>query len=203
MQTLGKLFGSDNKVRIMRLFLLNPELTLNTREVAERSRLRQPLALRELKMLETVGLLSAKKRGQGRLWQLDPAFPFILPLKMILKSDLLGRKKQLIKQFSRCGKISLLIISGVFLEDSDSRADLLVVGSNLKKNSIARVIKELEAEVGKELSYAVMETPDFQYRLNAWDKFVRDIIDYPHSVIIDKLGLGAMPSFFSGLSTVR
>ncbi len=187
----------------MRLFLLNPELALSTKEVAERSRLRQPAALRELKTLETVGLLVAKKKGASRTWLLDQAFPFILPLKAILKSDLIGRKKQLIQQFGRCGKISLLIISSVFLEDGDSRADLLVVGSNLKKNSIAKVIKELEAEIGKELSYAVMETPDFQYRLNAWDKFIRDIIDYPHSVIIDKLGLAATPSFFSGLSTVR
>lgn len=187
----------------MRLFLLNPELSLSTREVAERSRLRQSAALRELKTLETVGLLIAKKKSVGRAWQLDQAFPFIAPLKTMLKSDLIGRKKQLIQQFGRCGKISLLIISGVFLEDGDSRADLLVVGSNLKKNSIAKVIKELEAEIGKELNYAVMDTPDFQYRLNAWDKFIRDIIDYPHSVIIDKLGLAATPSFFSGLSTVR
>src|SRR3989344_9654600 len=129
MEALGKLFGSVSKVRIMRLLLLNPELVLSTKEVAERSRLKQSAVARELKNLEAVGLVLLKKRGSSRLWQLDPAFPFLPPLKMILRNDLISRKKQLIQQFARCGKISLLIISGAFLEDGDSRADLLVVGN--------------------------------------------------------------------------
>jgi hypothetical protein len=69
------------------------------------------------------------------------------------------------------------------------RADLLIVGNNLKRNVIDRVIKNLEAEIGRELAYAVMETGDFNYRLAACDKFIRDVLDYPHSVIIDKIGL--------------
>ena len=189
METLGKLFGSVNQVKVMRLFLLNPELVLSVKEVSERGKIKQPMASRELKLLEAVGFLLPKKKGNIRLWQLDPSFPFISPLRDILKNDLISRKKQLIQQFSRCGKIGLIVISGVFLGDSESRADLLIVGNKLKRTSITRVIKDLEAEVGKELNYAVLDTADFQYRLNACDKFVRDVLDYPHSVILDKVGL--------------
>ena len=88
-------------------------------------------------------------------------------------------------------------------EDNESRTDLVIVGSHLKRTSIARVVKDLEAEIGKELNYAVLETPDFQYRLNACDKFVRDIFDYPHHIILDKIGVANTPIFLAGLSTVR
>ena len=203
MEILSKLFGSANKVKIMRLFLLNPELILNAKEVASRAKLQTPAASRELKLLSLVGLLLLKKKGSAKTWQLDPSFPFISPLRSILKNDLISRKKRLVQQFSRCGKIHLIVIAGVFLEDNESRTDLVIVGSHLKRTSIARVVKDLEAEIGKELNYAVLETPDFQYRLNACDKFVRDIFDYPHHIILDKIGVMNTPVFLSGLSTVR
>ena len=108
-------------------------------------------------------------------------------LRGILKNDLSARKKELLKQFAGCGRISLLIISGVFIEDNDSRADLLIVGDNLKKKAIEKVVRSLEAEIGKELAYAILDTGDFNYRLNACDKFVRDVLDYPHERLIDRL----------------
>jgi hypothetical protein len=42
----------------------------------------------------------------------------------------------------------------------------------------------MEAEIGGELSYAVFETKEFLYRLNMYDKLVRDILDYPHEVVV-------------------
>lgn len=200
---LSKLFGSNSKVKIMRLFLLNPEFSLNAKEVAARAKIQTPVASRELKLLTLVGFLDLKKGNKAKIWQLDPSFPLLSPLKNILKNDIIGRKKRLIQQFARCGKVNLLVISGVFLEDSDSRTDLLVVGTRLKRTSIARVVKDLEAEIGKELNYVVLETPDFQYRLNACDKFVRDVFDYPHHIILDKIGVLNTPTFLSGLSTVH
>ena len=43
----------------------------------------------------------------------------------------------------------------------------------------------LEAEIGKELAYAVFDTPDFLYRANMYDKLVRDVIDFPHEKVLD------------------
>ncbi|MCC6290561.1 hypothetical protein IT398_00590 [Candidatus Nomurabacteria bacterium] len=198
MEMLGKLFGGINRVKVMRLFLLNPELILGAREVSKRSKMAVPAANKELRLLESTGFLLSKKRTTGKVWQLDTQFPLIPPLKSILKNDLLDRKKRLIQQFARAGKINLLIIAGVFLDDDDGRTDLLVVGNHLKRTLIGRAVKDLEAEIGKELNYAVLDTSDFQYRMNACDKFVRDIFDYPHSVILDRLN---PPVSLTGLST--
>ena len=57
------------------------------------------------------------------------------------------------------------------------------------RHALFDLLKEIEAEVGKELSYAVFASDDFIYRLNICDKFIRDVLDYPHQKILNKLGI--------------
>ena len=57
----------------------------------------------------------------------------------------------------------------------------------MKKNTLSSVIKSIEAELGKELTYAYFETQDYQYRLSMYDKLIRDVLDYPHQVLLDKI----------------
>ena len=51
------------------------------------------------------------------------------------------------------------------------------------------MIKNLEAEIGKELRYVYFSTEDFKYRLSMCDKLMRDILDYPHKKVLNKLGI--------------
>jgi hypothetical protein len=65
----------------------------------------------------------------------------------------------------------------------------LVVGDNIKRGKLENVMKTLESEIGKELKYAYFGTEDFKYRLSMCDKLIRDILDYPHKKILNKLGI--------------
>jgi len=60
---------------------------------------------------------------------------------------------------------------------------LLVVGDKLRKAGIEEGVRKLEAEIGTEIVYAIFDTKEFIYRLNMYDKLVRDILDYPHEVL--------------------
>ena len=187
MEILGKLFGSVAKVKLMRLFLLNPELALTTVEVIKRSRVSGVTTRKELKLLEEINLVTKKTKNNNAIWQLNATFPLLPHLRSLVKSNLLDRRQELIRQFNRCGKISLLIVSGVLIEDEDSRVDLLVVGERIKRGMLERTIKSVEAELGLELRYAIMATGDYTYRLNTSDKFLRDVLEYPHERLIDRL----------------
>jgi hypothetical protein len=59
----------------------------------------------------------------------------------------------------------------------------------LNKAAVDRVIHTLESELGSELRYAVFETSDFSYRLNIYDKLIRDVFDFPHEKILDRIGI--------------
>ena len=90
----------------------------------------------------------------------------------------------ILRHFKSAGKTKLLLVSGVFIKNKDSRVDLLIVGDKMKRGRIEETIRKLEAEIGAELTYAVFETKEFIYRVNMYDKLVRDILDFPHQILL-------------------
>lgn len=192
MEELSKLFGSEAKVKIMRLFLFNPETVFDTGEISERAKVEPPKVRREMSNLEKMGLVkrrsSIKKRG-GHGFVLETQFPYLLQLQNFLINIEPLQPKEIIRKVSKIGNIKLIIIAGVFLQEVESRADLLVVGDGVKKGNLDGLIKTLESEIGKELRYAYFTTDDFKYRISMFDKLIRDILDYPHKKILNKIGL--------------
>ena len=196
MEILGKLLGGVPRVKIMRLFLLNPEQAFEAAEIAERSRIQGVVARRMVSQLAAMSLIKkkafikeyevrgkpTKKRVSG--WILDPEFPYINELKQLLVEGEFFKHADIAKRFRPAGRIHFLVISGIFIQDSESRLDVLIVGDNLRKNYIQRAINVLESELGKELAYAVFETADFKYRIAMYDKLLRDVFDYPHERLI-------------------
>lgn len=191
METLSKLFGSENKVKIMRLFLFNPERIFDVADIAERIKAEPSRVRREMSVIEKIGLVkrrSVVKKKSGYGYSLDTTFSYLLPLQNFLINTEPLQPKEIIKKLSKLGSIKLIIIAGVFIHEIESRADLLVIGDGIKKTGFENTVKMLEAEIGKELRYAYFSTADFKYRLSMCDKLTRDILDYPHKKILNKLG---------------
>jgi hypothetical protein len=203
MEILEKIFGSSAKVKIMRLFLFNTEACFDLKDIEERAKVNSTIAKKEMSGLEKMELVKKKnftkeiekKKGKELQvvkvkttgWFLNDRFPYLQPLQSFLINLSPLKHKDLVRRFNSVGNLKLLIISGVFIQESESRVDLLVVGDHLKKNAIENVVSNIEAEIGKEIRYATFETEDFQYRLSMCDKLVRDILDYPHERVIEKI----------------
>lgn len=198
MEILGKLLGGIARVKIMRLFLLNPEQGFEAGDVALRSRLTTTATRRVITQLSAMDLIekktmtkeiiharsgkTIKKRLAG--WFLNTSFPYINELRQLLVEGQFFKYSDIAKRFKPAGRIQLLVVSGIFIQDSESRLDLLIVGDNLKKNIIQKTVSVLESELGKELAYAVFETADFKYRVSMYDKLLRDVFDFPHEPLI-------------------
>ncbi|HEV7423795.1 MAG TPA: hypothetical protein VGO21_01240 [Candidatus Paceibacterota bacterium] len=183
MEILGKILGSPARVKIMRLFLLNKSKGFKNKDIVKRSRVMPDAVRRELKLLASAGFI--KKRGSSSLdWSFDPSFKYGRELEgLLINADTLSNQT-ILDLFKSSGKVKLIVVSGVFIKNKDSRVDFLIVGDKLKRSKIEEGIRKLEAEIGAELVYAVFETKEFVYRLNMYDKLVRDILDYPHQVVL-------------------
>ncbi len=206
-EILEKLFGSATKVKIMRLFLFNPEEIFTLVATALRSRVPETDAKHNLALLEEVGLIERRKVSQevkvsnklGKKqkkssrtvdgWILNQDFGLINQLRDLVLYVSPFRNREIIKLLSRAAKLKLVVLSGVFRHNLDARIDLLVVGDNLKKPTLDTIIKKIESEMGREIKYAAFETTDFKYRMDMYDKLVRDVFDYPHEKILDKIAL--------------
>lgn len=209
MEVLGKIFNSPARVKLMRLFLLNTEQCFESGDIATRSKVSGAIARRELALLASAKFIKRrsfiktttvtrgkktllkKKRTQG--WCINPQFPYLNALSGLLTDAESVRADDLAKRIRPHGKIKLILAAGVFTQNPDSRLDLLVVGDHLKRPAIERTVRTLEAEIGKELAYAVFETDEFLYRANMYDKLVRDIVDFPHEKVLDQGLLAQVP----------
>jgi len=206
MDTFSILFDSQSRVKIMRLFLLNPESIFDNEEIAKRSNVKTPILRKEMSILEKAGMIKKisffkeiplkkkdekpkKKRVSG--WRLNSSFELLRPLRNFLINTEPMRKTEIANRFKNVGKIRLLIVSGIFIQNEDSRVDLLIVGDQIKKASIETALRSMESEVGKEISYAYFSTQEFLYRVEICDKFIRDVLDYPHEKIVDKIEVKA------------
>jgi hypothetical protein len=182
MEILGKMLGNPARVKIMRLFLLNKGKGFKTKEVVKRSRAGSNIVHREIRLLSSVGFI--KKRTRTSLeWYFNPLFKYAGEFEdLLVRSDSLN-KQTILNNFKNVGRVKFIVVSGVFIKNNDSRVDLLVVGDKMKRGKIEAGIRRLEAEIGVELVYAIFDTKEFIYRLNMYDKLVRDILDYPHEVL--------------------
>lgn len=197
MEILGKLFGSEARVRVLRLFFLSPDTGFDTRDVAIKTKTKSTLVRKELSLLFSIGVIKRhgfykevggkKKKIIG--WSFDKTFHHRGELKDLLVSTDLVKKNEILSRFKHAGNVKLLIIAGIFIKSDSSRIDIFIVGDKLKRGVIDNIIRSLEAEAGKELRYSVLDTAEFRYRLDVYDKFVRDILDYPNEVVVDKLGV--------------
>lgn len=211
MDILSKLFGSGGIVKILRLFLFNPEEGFEAKDVVRRTKVDQDVVRTELAMLAKIGFIKRKsfykevenlsrrrsssavkkdpKRKRVDGWGLDEHFPYAKELQALLIGASPLWSRDISKRLKRAGNIKLVITSGVFVGDLDGRLDIMIVGDNLNKPQLINTIKDIEAELGRELRYAVFSTPDFKYRLGIYDKLVRDMLDYRHEKVIDRLGV--------------
>ncbi|MDB5254444.1 MAG: seg [Parcubacteria group bacterium] len=173
------------KVKVMRLFVFNPEAAFDAQTVSDRTQEKRPTVSRELRNLAVAGLV--KKMAKG--YVLNKSYPYLTAIEHFLIDASPLTDKEIIKKIARAGVIKMILLSGVFLHDSEARVDLLVVGDHIKKGVLVSAIQSMEAELGRELRYASFETADFQYRYGLYDKLIRDILDFNHIKIVNKLGV--------------
>jgi hypothetical protein len=212
MDTLSKLFGGGGIVKILRMFLFNPDEAFEVRDIAKRTKVDSDVVRNEISMLAKIGFLERKSfyREQGithrrrgdvlkssrprrvrvQGWKLIAGFPYLAELRALLVGATPAWSEELARRFRNVGNLKVVIASGVFVGSLDSRLDILLVGENIRKAALLNSIKNLEAELGREIRYAIFTTQDFKYRLGIYDRLVRDVLDYRHEKVIDRLGMG-------------
>lgn len=213
MDTLSKLFGGGGIVKILRMFLFNPDEAFEVRDIAKRTKVDSDVVRSEISMLAKIGFLEPKsfyreqevaqrrrgstskvarsRRARVHGWKLVTSFPYLTELRALLVGATPAWSEELARRFRNVGNLKVVIASGVFVGNLDSRLDILLVGENIRKSALLNSIKNLEAELGREIRYAMFTTQDFKYRLGIYDRLVRDVLDYRHEKIIDRLGMGS------------
>ncbi len=203
MELLSRLLGGTERVKIMRFFLHHDEQLFSPSEVGEKTKSKSALVRKELNALAAMGFIEKKRAkmvvqvGTGKKvsskvkevngYKLNASFIHNQALKDLLFDFKLLDKRELAARFKVIGRIKLFLVAGVFVGETKSRVDILIIGESVKKQKAEKVLEALSAEIGRDVVYSIMDVEEYAYRLKMYDKFIRDILDMPNEVVIDKI----------------
>ena len=189
---IDALFGSKTRVKLLHLFLANPEKSFYVGEITRLIGEQINSVRRELSNMLRVGVIVSNNYDNKLYYAANQQYAYFTPLKMIFADERPSgqtdhNKKNSIPwvgDIARLSGLKIAIVAGALVRGSTSRVDILLVG-RLSESRVGVAIKKIEKAEGRELNYAVMSYDDFYYRLSVRDKFVMEIMNSKHSVVVD------------------
>jgi hypothetical protein len=186
-EVLEMLFGSKTRVRVLRLFLLNPENEYSAGEVAKKNMISIVSVRKELHALKKISFIKEKSKKGLKTYVLDSSFHFYPELKSLISKSTASPESKSLARLKGIGEVKLALISGIFLNYPKSKVDMVLVVNNINRGKLKNLMSSLEAEIGKEVSFALMNSEEFKYRLDMLDRFLLDFLEGPHTELVDKI----------------
>lgn len=186
-EVLETLFGSKARTRILRFFLLNGGKDFSAAEIAKKNMLAGASARKELNDLKKIKFISEKIKKGTKYYALDQSFCFFTELKTLFAKSTASPESKTLAKIKNIGDVKLALISGIFLNNPKSKVDMILVANNVSRSKLSSVMNSLEAEIGKEVSFVLMTSEEFKYRIDMLDRFLFDFMEETHLELIDKV----------------
>lgn len=190
---LEHLFGSKTRVKLMALFLSDPEKVYFVRELTRLIDTQINAVRREIENLTNIGMLvehdadGAEKRPglKRKYYGVNPHFPLLEEIQGLMTKSHFLLDRRLDKEILALGPISYLAFLGLFLGKTSS-VDLFIVGEP-DMDRLRGLIYDAERFFGFEIKYTCLTPQEYVFRMEISDRFVRGILEGPKHVAIDKL----------------
>lgn len=186
-EVLEKLFRSKAEIKLLRLFLNNPDEGYTPGEITKKLKMNPSLMRKEINNLVKIRFLTLRKKTKKCCYYANRDFVFYDELrKLIFKTNPTSSDK-IKSQAEKLGQIRFVLISGILINSDKGRIDIVIIGEHINKTKLKNFLSDIEAEVGKNINYSCMTTDEFRYRKNMFDKFIIDVFEDPHRILINRL----------------
>lgn len=191
------LFGSKARARLIRFFLLNPGVEFRATEVSEKTLISKLETSRELSRLVKMKMVIERSRKGHKHFIINEEFPFYTELKSLVSKLNVHAQSQVFRKLKVVGEVKLTLISGLFLNYPKSKVDMILVVNNVNRTKLRHAMAHLEAEVGKEIRFVLMNSEELHYRLNMLDRFFIEFLEAPYEEVTNKVP--ELKRFIAGL----
>ena len=185
------------RAKLIRLLILNEHDLFTIAELTRRVGISTRALRSELETLVKVGVVreekgegkSAAARARTARYGANAAYEYMNALSSFVHAVSPQEFDEVEKAVRRVGRLSAIVVSGIFVGNASRPADLIVVGDYINEERLEKVVRTLEPKYGREIRYVVFSTPEFRYRLTIHDRILRDTLDHSHRVLFDKHNL--------------
>lgn len=188
---IDALFGSKTRVKLLHLFLNNPNRAFYVREITRKIDEQINSVRRELANMLSIGIIQSDSSNNRLYYEVNQSYTYYEPLKAIFGDSSFGTEATATpvvtdwaKRIKPLGDVRVALLSGGLVRGSSSDVDIMLVG-NINKTQLKRFIKEMETEENRQLNYTVMPYEEFYYRLSIKDRFITNIINSKFTLLQD------------------
>lgn len=194
---LEHIFGSRTRLKLLQLFLANPEKPFYVREIARIVGVQMNAVRREIANLERIGLLAPvspkapyPEGGERCKYYRLQSDSLIYPeFKELLNKVQILEEREFVEQLKkRAGKINFMILTGYFTGEKNTESDILIVG-DVKPAVLAKLVHDFEKNINRELRYTIMTEHEFTERREIGDKFLYGLLEAKHVTAVDEYRL--------------
>jgi uncharacterized protein YfkK (UPF0435 family) len=187
---IDALFGSKTRVKLLHLFLNHPGQSFYVREITRVIDEQINSVRRELANMLNVGIITSDSADNKLYYEVNQRYEHYVPLRAIFAdqhveaiadTELATSWHEELKQLSG---VRIVLTAGVLVKGSTSAVDILLVG-DVQPVKLKKVMKDIEKAEGRELNYSLLSYDEFYYRLSVRDKFITEILNGNHAVLVD------------------
>ncbi len=202
---LPEFLNNKNRARILRVFVFNTNDVMTVSDISKRSGVAPKAVLKEVKSLVKIGMVKPARavsitlankskrvvKGNAKVaaWSTNSEFKHLRAVSALIHEVSPVRYDSIVGALKRGGRISAVILSGSFMGDDTRPADILIASDSINERRLEKAVRSLEPAFGREIRYAAFTTPEFRYRITVKDRLIRDTLDFPHVVLLDKTRL--------------
>lgn len=192
---LEHLFGSRTRAQLLYTFLNQPERSFYIRELARHVGTQINAVRRELdglskdKFIVQVGKENLKKKNSTtdkKYFIINQDFILFPELKALFSKSHLFLGSDLIEALGRTKKVSLLLLTGSFVDNKKTKTDLLIVGS-VNRKKLQDIVRRFERNLGFEINYTLMSREEYKYRKEIGDQFLHRILENKYITALNNL----------------
>jgi len=186
-----QLFGSKTRVKLLQLFYSNPNRSFYVREITRKIDEQINSVRRELSNLLNIGIITSDTTNNKLYYEVNQRYDYYIPFRAIFADEHIEAASQKVKSdnewrdlIRELPGVRIAVLAGVLVKGSGSAVDLLLVG-DVPAAKLKAAVKQIEKIEGRELNYSLLSYDEFYYRLSVRDKFITEILNGKHAVLLD------------------
>ncbi len=189
-----QLFGSKTRVKLLSLFLNNPNRPYYVREITRKIDEQINSVRRELSNLLAIGIVRSDSNNNRLYYEVNQGYQFYAPLRAIFTNISLEvepelgdsrEDNELVKKLKATGNVQIAFETGTFVRDQNSGTDFFIMG-DVNRARVAKLIGELEQELGREINFTIMSPEEFNYRQRLNDRFLASVLAAKKIMLLDE-----------------
>ncbi|MDQ3018564.1 MAG: hypothetical protein M3Q64_01695 [bacterium] len=184
MNLLADILESNQKSTVLAFLLLSTERSYSAKELTKRLHLSEKVLSNVLEEFEKLSLVYSFERGKETLYIINQKHKLLPEIRLSLVKNQKPYEDELFSAIKKLGEIQGAFLSGAFTGQPQLPVDILLVG----KISLTRLeifLQNCKKMLGIEVNYSIMTPDEFQMRRDTFDRFLKDVFDYRHLVVVD------------------